>query len=275
MNLIKSFNNNVALVEDASGTEWVVLGNGVGFGKEKGSLINEEKIKKKFIAASRRPFVDMIEEIPISIFETTEKMIQTAEAVIGATLNQQLFLALADHVHHAVKRVHENADYPHTNRWELQKLYPKEHQAAVEAIRVVYDTSDIILPKSEETFLTYHFVNAQGRSAQLSETMKMTEAINQVITVIEYHYELELNEQSLNYLRLLTHLRYFLLRQIHGEKLDQNDMDDDLVEMIKAKYQKAFGCANKIARILNKHYSWDITQNEKIYLTLHVNRLLL
>ncbi|GAF13742.1 beta-glucoside bgl operon antiterminator, BglG family [Bacillus sp. JCM 19045] len=278
MNLIKSFNNNIALVEDASGTEWIVLGNGVGFGKEKGSIVHDADIKKKFVAAShsnsRQPFLAMIENMPVAIFETTEQMIRTAEAVIGVQLNQQLFLALADHIHHAVKRANEELDYPHTNRWELQKLYPKEHQAAVEAIRDVYDTLDVILPKSEETFLTYHFVNAQGRQAQLSETMKMTEAINRIISVIEYHYDMELNEQSINYLRLLTHLRYFLLRQLHGEKLDQNEMDDDLIEMIQGKYAKAFDCADKIARILHKHYSWEITQNEKVYLTLHIWRLI-
>lgn len=278
MNLIKSFNNNIALVEDATGTEWIVLGNGVGFGKEKGMLIEEAVIKKKFIAASRsnsrQPFLEMIEQIPISIFETTEEMIRTAETIIGTQLNQQLFLALADHVNYAVKRVSENVDYPHTNRWELQKLYPKEHKAAVEAIRVVYDALDVILPKSEETFLTYHFVNAQGPQAQLAETMKMTEAIKRIIDIIEYHYDIQLNEQSLNYLRLLTHLRYFLLRQMHGEKLNQNEMDDDLITMIKGKYANAYECTDKISRILNKHYNWNVTLNEKVYLTLHIWRLI-
>lgn len=115
MNLIKSFNNNIALVEDSSGTEWVVLGNGVGFGKEKGDAIDETTIKKKFIAEStpnsRQPFLEMIEQIPISIFEATAEMIRTAESVIGTKLNQHLFLALADHVNYAVKRVRENGDY--------------------------------------------------------------------------------------------------------------------------------------------------------------------
>ncbi|WP_054704089.1 PRD domain-containing protein [Bacillus sp. JCM 19041] len=278
MNLIKSFNNNIALVEDSSGTEWVVLGNGVGFGKEKGDAIDETTIKKKFIAEStpnsRQPFLEMIEQIPISIFEATAEMIRTAESVIGTKLNQHLFLALADHVNYAVKRVRENGDYPHTNRWELQKLYPKEHKAAIEAIRVVYNLLDIILPKSEETFLTYHFVNAQGPSARLSETMKMTEAINRIIEIIEYHYDMQLNEESLNYLRLLTHLRYFLLRQLHGETLDQNEMDEDLIDMIKGKYAHAYECAEKISRILKKHYDWELTLNEKVYLTLHIWRLI-
>ncbi|MHC8523836.1 CAT RNA binding domain-containing protein [Rossellomorea sp. H39__3] len=36
MKFSKAFNNNVALVEDPSGTEWIVMGTGVGFQRKKG-----------------------------------------------------------------------------------------------------------------------------------------------------------------------------------------------------------------------------------------------
>ncbi|WP_059103079.1 PRD domain-containing protein [Shouchella shacheensis] len=278
MYLIKSFNNNIALVKDASGTEWIVLGTGVGFGKEKGEAVDELAIKRKFIAETsaktRQPFLEMVDQIPVSIFETTANMMKTAEAVIGVKLSHHLFLSLADHLNFAIQRVKDNVDDLHMDRWELQKLYSKEHQAAVKAIRVVYDELDVLLPRSEESFLTYHFVNAQGPRHQLSETMKMTEVINRIIEIIEYHYEMQLNEESANYSRLLTHLRYFVLRQLHEENLDQNELDQDMIHMIKDKYSYAYECVEKISRFLAKRYEWDLSVNEKLYLTLHIWRLI-
>ncbi|MEB3365639.1 CAT RNA binding domain-containing protein [Lactobacillus sp. R2/2] len=34
MKFVKNFNNNAALVSDKSGVDWVVIGNGIGFGKK-------------------------------------------------------------------------------------------------------------------------------------------------------------------------------------------------------------------------------------------------
>lgn len=45
MKFLKNFNNNAALVVDDQDVEWIVVGNGVGFGKHKGDQIDEQKIQ--------------------------------------------------------------------------------------------------------------------------------------------------------------------------------------------------------------------------------------
>lgn len=51
----------------------------------------------------------------------------------------------------------------------------------------------------------------------MKETFQITEIMNKVLDIISYHYQLKLAEDSINYTRLVTHLRYFILRQLNGE----------------------------------------------------------
>ena len=46
--IISSMNNNVTLAQDVNGEEVVLIGSGIGFNKNKGDTVNEEKIEKIF-----------------------------------------------------------------------------------------------------------------------------------------------------------------------------------------------------------------------------------
>ena len=50
MEFLKKFNNNVALVRDDTGIEWVMIGKGIGFGKIKGEVLDTESVDRRFIA---------------------------------------------------------------------------------------------------------------------------------------------------------------------------------------------------------------------------------
>lgn len=51
--IISSMNNNVTLAQDVNGEEVVLIGSGIGFNKNKGDTVNEEKIEKIFIFEQR------------------------------------------------------------------------------------------------------------------------------------------------------------------------------------------------------------------------------
>ncbi|MFD0898024.1 CAT RNA binding domain-containing protein [Loigolactobacillus binensis] len=52
MYFVKNFNNNVALVKDQLNIAWVVIGNGIGFGKKYGEPIDETQVEQRFIAVA-------------------------------------------------------------------------------------------------------------------------------------------------------------------------------------------------------------------------------
>ncbi|KAB8126576.1 PRD domain-containing protein [Gracilibacillus oryzae] len=277
MKYIKAFNNNVALVEDSSGLEWIVMGTGVGFQKKKGDPIEDSSIRRKFVAeqsSTRKPLLQVLTDMDSEVLDVSVEVIKNAEAQLEVTFNNNIYLTLADHLNFAVKRAHESIDYADTNRWEVKNLYPKEYQAAKDAIRLVFDRLDVLLPKSEETFITYHFVNGQQtKRTKIEETLKMTEVINRIIEIVQYHFQLKLDEESLNYTRFITHLRYFFIRQYKQESIDGEEMDKTLLEVVKNKYDKAYQAVEKIAALLKQKYGWTVSSNEKLYLTLHIWRV--
>ncbi len=267
----------MALVEDSSGLEWIVMGTGVGFQKKKGDPIDDSSIRRKFVAeqsTTRKPLLQVLKDMDSEVLDVSVEIIKDAESQLEVTFNNNIYLTLADHLNFAVKRAHESIDYADTSRWEVKNLYPKEYKAAKDAIRLVFDRLDVLLPKSEETFLTYHFVNGQqSKKTQIEETLKMTEVINRIIEIVQYHFQLKLDEESLNYTRFITHLRYFFIRQYKQDPVDSEEMDQTLLEVVKNKYEKAYQAAEKIAALLNQKYGWTVSPNEILYLTLHVWRV--
>lgn len=277
MKYITAFNNNVALVKDSSGLEWIVMGTGVGFRKSKGDLIDDSIVRRKFVAEQspdRRPFLQVLSDIDSDVLDASVESIKNAESQLNVTFNNNIYLTLADHLNFAVKRAHDNIDYPDMNRCEVKNLYPKEYEAAQETIRLIFDRLDVLLPKSEETFLCYHFVNAQQKQrTQIEETLKMTEVINRIIKIVEYHFQISLDKDSFNYTRFITHLRYFFIRQFKQTMTDDEDMDQTVLEAAKNKYEKAYQATEKIAALFKQKYNWTVSSNEKLYLTLHIWRV--
>ncbi len=274
---IKAFNNNVALVNDHSGLEWIVMGTGVGYQKKKGDPIDEASIRRKFAAedsTAKRPLVQVLDHMEPEVLDVAVEVVKNAEASLGTTFENNIYLTVADHLNFAIKRAIEEVDYVGANRWEVKNLYPQEYLAAQAAIRLVFDRLDVLLPKSEETFFTYHFVNGQqNKKTRIEETLKMTEVINRIIEVIQYHFQISLDEESLSYTRFITHLRHFFIRQFKQNPIEDQEVDLTIVEVVKSKYPRSYQAVEKIGRLLEQKYGWTLSPNEMLYLALHIWRL--
>ena len=78
---------------------------------------------------------------------------------------------------------------------------------------------------------------------------------------------LDLDEDSLNYERFVTYLRFFFKRLNNKNVLEEED--DFLLEQVKDKYKKAYECMLKVEKYLGQ----KLSQSEKLYLTLHIQRV--
>ena len=56
-----------------------------------------------------------------------------------------------------------------------------------------------------------------------------------------------------------------------NRRLDDNN--DDLLELVKIKYCEAYGCVEKINDYIMNNYFYEIGNDEKLYLTLHIDRV--
>ncbi|MHC5374107.1 PRD domain-containing protein [Enterococcus sp. LJL120] len=278
MRYLKKINNNVALVEDDNHKEYIILGNGIGFNKKAGDAVDESLIEKKFIAdqepgASYTAIAQAVNEIDPKILAVTTKITGLADQEMGTTFPTTNFFALADHLQYAIVRGATVADAEDFTRIEIKKFYPKEYQLAKETIALVKTETGVQLPPAEEVYLTYHFLNASSNFSKADEAANMTAIIQRILDIISYHLHLELKEDSLSYSRFITHLRYFILRKINHEENDVLQASG-ILDVVKEKYKKSYQAALKVSQYLAAEKSWQLSEDEMLYLTLHIQRVI-
>lgn len=274
MRVRKVFNNNVLLGVDERGTEVVLLGRGLGFQAGPGDLVDPARVERQFRPTATNPaerIAAFIEEIPLGDIEVTQEIVDAARARLGEHITDHLLVPLADHISFALRRVRENApqiEYP--LRWEVQYLYPAEVAFAKDALRLVEQRTGVALPEVEAVPLALHFVNAQF-GTDLDATLRMTQVLGEMLAVIRSAFGVEIDEDSVGVARFVTHLRYLFLRERQGATLGSRV--DAIADAVRSARPREFACAQDLGALLHDRYGWAVTEEELLYLALHVSRL--
>ncbi len=98
--------------------------------------------------------------------------------------------------------------------------------------------------------------------------MEITRLIYQIQNIVKYWFGMAIYEQSINYHRFITHVKFFAQRVINGVVLDNDD--ELLFTEINKRHEKTVGCVNAISDFISKNYSHQMTKSEKLYLTVHI-----
>ncbi len=275
MIFVKNFNNNVALVKDQHKTEWIVIGNGIGFGKKVGDIVDDSKIERSFIAAKRdQSSLGNLNDISAKTLKLTDKVVKMVEPLLQHNFNSYQYLVLADHLEFALLRAKKNIDFTDgTMLWSLGKLFPKEYDIAQKAVKLIEKLTSIKLSSGEVVFITYHFLNLRSDSAGLHNTIKITKLIEQIVEIVQYQYGMTLDDDSFNFNRFITHLRSLMIQRLQKTISEENNLDPAFLKLMIAKYPKAYDTALRIGTLLQNQTGWSLQPDEKVYLTLHIWRV--
>lgn len=275
MLFLKNFNNNAALVKDNKNVEWIVIGNGIGFGKHPGEQLDTTKISRRFVAAEADySQINAFKDIKPQALSITTKVLKLVEPILNVRFSNYQYLALADHVDFALKRALGNIDINDgTIRWEVKKLFPVEYQAAIKALGLINREAKVTLPESEAILLTYHFVNSESDDTKLQETIRITQLIKQIADIIQYQFGIELDADSFNFNRFVTHLRSLIIQHLSHTQQAGNELDPSLLQLMQAKYPESYQAVERIDQYLSTKLKWRLQPDEKVYLTLHIWRV--
>lgn len=105
MRVIRVYNNNVVATK-TDDKEAIVQGSGIGFGKKPGDLIDEKKIEKIYFIKDDQlsKFEELLDDVPIEYFQIAEMIAEKATRDLNVSLDNQILVALADHIYFAVER---------------------------------------------------------------------------------------------------------------------------------------------------------------------------
>ena len=215
----------------------------------------------------------MAEEVDPDIFDATSEMIGRIEKELGQDLYKYIYLSLTDHIAFAIKRNKEGILVRNTFLHEIKRIYKNEFAAAMLALEYLNERFNVDLNEDEAGFIAIHIVNSyyQGNSDKYDEDINVLKIMKDILNIIRYYYKIDYDEDDLDYDRLVTHVRFFAKRVLLRKKLDDNN--DDLLELVKIKYDRAYRCVEKINDYIMNNYSYEIGNDEKLYLILHIDRV--
>jgi beta-glucoside operon transcriptional antiterminator len=153
---------------------------------------------------------------------------------------------------------------------EIKMLYKKEFNIGQWAIKHIEKRMNITFPIDEAGYIALHIHTAKLKSGDMKQTLRQTTILSHMIQTIRDHLKIKMNEDDLSYQRLITHLRFAILRINDNQ---QHTMDKEMLKMIKIKFPASYDCAKKIATELLHHYQMVLPEHELGYVTLHIERL--
>lgn len=268
--VLKSLSSNVVVSEKDSNV-YVLFGKGIGFGKKPGELITKgSTIEQKFIKideSEKANYVEILKNVEGKILAVTEELISLAEDILKEKLTSRIHVGLADHISFAMKRIELGIDIVNPFLNEIQILYPKEYSIAEKGSELIKEKLNVELPESEIGFITLHIHSARV-NREVSQSLKYTRIIQEIMEYIQELLGIKTNQKSMEYARLVSHLRYALDR-IENDKVLKNVM----LESIKTSMSEEYEISKKVCKVISEKLFKEVCEDEIGYMSLHIYRL--
>ena len=200
-------------------------------------------------------FQELLEDMPISYVEIANDIIDEAKVTLKNPLNDSLYISITDHLYAAVQRVKEGVRVRNLLLWDVKRFFPDEFAVGVDAVKKIKDKFGVDLGEDEAGNIALHLVNAQTENDN-EDAYMVAELMQEIIQITSYYFKVQLDEESVYFYRQLT-----------------DETDDDLLLIIQKKYQNAYKCVEKIAEFIVNTYHYEMSNDEKLYLTIHIARL--
>ena len=273
----KIINNNIVSTNDINGRELIVSGKGIGFGKKPGDPIDKADVRKIYRMTSsdlQRRLIELLDEMPYEHLKLADELVEDITEHVPHKLNEGLILTLADHVSFAIRRKENGLEFSNTLLDAIMTYYPEEYEEGVRCLGIIKDRLGVELKLDEAGFIAMHIVNAE-LNTKMDEMYEITEFIEECVKVVEYYYDRQVDRKSLAFSRFIIHLRYFAQRLFAGAVLETNNEagDETFRRLIKQTCRTHYKCAECIAEFIKNKYDRDVTEEELIYLTIHLKRI--
>lgn len=268
----KVLNNNVVIATHPSYGEVVSIGKGLGFNRKKGEELSPELAEKTFVLKNvkeQESYKKLLPQIDQNLQAAIIESIHLINDRVTGKLNEHIHVGLTDHLLFALQRVSQGMTIKNPFLKETITLYPFEHDIAVDVVELIQDKTGIGLPQGEIGFITLHIHSAISNK-DLSEVNQHSQLIYQLIQVVEEQLNVQINKDSIDYSRLVRHLRFMIDRVLAGEKVEE---PEKIAILLKEEYPLCYNIAWKLIKIMQQKLGRPVCDAEAVYLTMHIQRL--
>jgi len=268
MIVIKNINNNVSLCLDSKNNEVIVFGKGVGFVKPPYE-IPLEKIDKTFYNISDEQ-IELLNLIPEDVLEVSSLIMDYANKKLGNAFPSGAVFTLADHISFSIKRQEQNIHLKMPVLQEIEQTYVEECYVGYKALELIHERLHIKLPDQEAISIALHLINYRQQNPN-QEEQKYGNLVNSCVEMIGDTLHIRIDKKSFSYYRFVTHL-YYLVKRVFRNDMIQSE-NEQVFDMLKKDFPDIYACTNLIDDMMQEKLNKRLSDEEKLYLILHINRL--
>ncbi len=268
--IIRILNHNAIIIHDLKNKRvLLLLGKGIGFGKHINETVDRlpldgqiYELKQK---TSKGDTKDILRNIDPMYLEISSDIIALAEKEFGQ-IDRNILLPMADHIAFAIVRIKNDKNIANPFANDIRLLYPSEYRIAKEGCRIIYDRTGYQIDDDEAGYITLHIHSALGE--RVDEGMLVAVIVRESIAQVETECGIRIDDNSLSYNRLLTHMKYLMAR-IREKEILSLDMGEYTKSHFPYSYDVAEHIIERIARTINQ----DVPKVEIGYLAMHIERV--
>ncbi|MDO5410847.1 MAG: PRD domain-containing protein [Lachnospiraceae bacterium] len=276
MVIYKILNNNAVLSKSEDDNEIIITGKGIAFQKKAGDEIVFNDTCRIFVPESgeiSQRYQELIEEIPVEYINISEQIAEDAKRTCNKKIFDTIYLTLTDHIYSVCERYKEGIRLKNDLFFEIRRLYKAEFAVGERAVELLNRTFQMELLPDEAAFIAFHIVNSElNEDSAMTDMMEVTRIIQDVIDTVSQGLCCPMNEESHSYERFIAHLKYLAQRVVSQEGYYGDD--DELFFTMCMKNPEAYGCIKKIKKLMAEKYRYDLSNEEQLYLLIHIVRLM-
>lgn len=269
MKVIKNINNNVSLCLDSNNIEVVAFGKGIGFTKPPYE-VDLNQVQRTYYDIDPM-YINMISDIPEEILDISDNIINYARIKLDNPVSSNIVITLADHINFAIQRYKENMNIKLPIVHDIQYLFETEMETGEYALKLIKKKLKVFLPKEEAAYIALHIINAESMNKNKKQEKLDEEVIDDICDIIEKDFQIKVDKIGFNYSRFVSHMHYLLKRGKKNEMVKSENQK--LYESLINTYPKTYECIQHVRKYLKDQMNWDLSDEECIYLMLHINRL--
>ncbi len=264
--VIKVLNHNVVQALNTHNEEVIVFGKGIGFGVKADDLIDSTKLEKEYHFNNRKNkdlYTNLVSICDENLVTLVEQTMTNIEQVFNQKPNENLRVALLDHLNFSIYRFNHGLNITNLFNDELEAMYEKEFNFSRMLLKEINQTMKVSLPDAEIGFITQHIHSALNNDESRSNLFM--QIIMNSLEYLEAEHGLKYPKNSLEKIRLITHLKFALKRASEKSTL-KNEFSPKILE----NYPEAYKIAKDLSEYILDNFNIKFQDSEIGYLALHI-----
>ncbi len=272
MRAIKKINNNTVICTDSGGAEIVAMGKGIGFPAVPREVSLNE-IERTFYDVKSSQ-IQLFHEIPDDVMLFSAQIIDIARNELTNELSPNAVFTLADHISFCIERARKQIHVRMPLAYDVEQMYPQEYRIGKYAVSRIWKQFHVGLQNDEAVGIAMNLVNSEiypGDTAEQGCDISDEKMLEDITEIVESEYRIIIERETFSYARYATHLQYLFQRIHAGKTIDTDNLQ--MYGTMQEEYPELTACVDRIAGHIQSEWGCGLSEEEKLYIGLHVNRI--